>query len=62
VTKLRSRPPDVVSADQVDPLLTEVTNWPFAYASKLLKPVVAQLHVYAAVPLEKLELSRKINA
>ena len=30
VTKLRSRPPTVVSAAHVEPLFVEVTRWPFA--------------------------------
>ena len=45
VTKLRSRPPTVVSAVQLAPLVVEVTNWPFAYGFVFEKPVVAQLQV-----------------
>ena len=45
VTKLRSRPPTVVSAVQLAPLVAEVTNWPFAYGFVFEKPVVAQLQV-----------------
>ena len=45
VTKLRSRPPTVVSAAQVEPLFAEVTNWPLAYGFVFEKPVVAQLQV-----------------
>ena len=39
VTKLRSRPPTVVSAVQLVPLLADVTNWPLAYGFVLEKPV-----------------------
>ena len=45
VTKLRSRPPTVVSAVQVEPLVVEVTRWPFAYGFESENPVVAQLQV-----------------
>ena len=45
VTKLRSRPPTVVSAVQVEPLFAEVTRWPLAYGFVFEKPVVAQLQV-----------------
>ena len=45
VTKLRSRPPAVVSAVHVEPLVAEVTRWPLAYGFEFEKPVVAQLHV-----------------
>ena len=45
VTKLRSRPPTVVSAAQVEPLVVDVTRWPFAYGLVSEKPVVAQLQV-----------------
>ena len=45
VTKLRSRPPAVVSALHVEPLFVEVTRWPFAYGFVLLNPLVTQLQV-----------------
>jgi len=45
VTKLRSRPPVVVSAVQVEPLFPEVTRWPLVYGFESTKPVVAQLQV-----------------
>ena len=45
VTKLRSRPPTVVSAAQVEPLVVDVTHWPLAYGFVFEKPVVAQLQV-----------------
>ena len=45
VTKFRSRPPVVVSAVHVEPLLVEVTRWPLAYGFEFEKPVVAQLQV-----------------
>ncbi len=44
ILKPRSRPPLVVSAVQVVPLLPEVTRWPFAYG---LLSGEAQLHTYA---------------
>ena len=47
VMKLRSRPPTVVSAAQLAPLVDDVTNCPFAYGLEFTKPVVAQLQVYA---------------
>ena len=62
VTKSRSRPPTVVSAVQVVPLFDEVTRWPFAYGFEFEKPVVAQLHVYAIVPLANVAALRKMNA
>jgi hypothetical protein len=45
VMKLRSRPPTVVSAAHVEPLVDDVTRWPFAYGFEFTKPAVAQLHV-----------------
>jgi hypothetical protein len=45
VMKLRSRPPTVVSAVQLEPLVVEVTNWPLAYGFEFEKPVAAQLQV-----------------
>ena len=63
VTKLRSRPPDVVSALHVEPLFVDVTRWPFAYGLKFDDPAPAvQLHVYAVVPVENAAEFRKMNA
>ncbi len=61
-TKLRSRPPAVVSAVHVEPLSLDVTRWPVAYGLKSLKLPPEQLHVYAAVPLAKADASRKTSA
>jgi hypothetical protein len=47
VMKFRSRPPTVVSADQLVPLVDDVTNWPFGYGLESENPIVAQLHVKA---------------
>jgi hypothetical protein len=58
VTKFRSRPPEAVSAVQVEPLVVEVTNWPPAYGFES----GLQLHVNATVPLEKADASRNTNA
>ena len=62
VTKFMSRPPDVVSAAQVEPLVVDVTNWPLVYGFEFEKPVVAQLHVKATVPCANAALSRKTKA
>jgi hypothetical protein len=59
--KLRSRPPAVASAAQLAPLVADVTNWPLAYGLLFEKPVVAQLHVKAYVPV-RAATARKTNA
>jgi hypothetical protein len=50
-----------VSAAHVEPLVAEVTNWPFAYGFVLEKPVVAQLQVNAYVPV-RAAVALKMNA
>ena len=51
VTKLRSRPPTVVSAAQVEPLVVDVTRWPFAYGLVFEKPWSRSCTCTRTVPL-----------
>ena len=43
--KLRSRPPTIVSAVQLVPLVEDVTRWPFAYGFESEELAVEQLQV-----------------
>jgi hypothetical protein len=48
-----------VSAVQVEPLLAEVTRWPFVYGLLLGE---VQLQTYAYVPAEGFDIARNIAA